>query len=330
MRPQLPAAGMALLIVTLAACQPEPPTGQAPATAKPPPAPATPAAPARTGPPAPEEAANASYLGTEYSPLTLRNGRWRGEPVAGGASAPNAGLAGNLFLSGDLDGDRRDEAVVVLYTSGGGSGTFDYLAALSRNAAGQVVNIGTAALGDRVRIRDARLEGGTITLNVVQAGPDDAACCPGQKFERQFALRDGKLVETETIDQGRQTIEDLAGVEWQLDEFRPGGPIPEEVEVTLVFGDGRVAGKSGCNRYTASISTGELPGSLSVDGPLAGTRMACPPPKDEVEARYLKALESTTRYSFLLGRLAITWQTQDATGNLIFSAQPLPMAMPAP
>ena len=330
MRPQLPIAVIALLLATLAACQPEPPAAQAPASRPAQPAAATPTAPARTGPPTMEEAANTSYQGTDYSPFTLSNGRWRGESVAGGASAPNAGLAGKLFLSGDMDGDGQEEAVVLLYTSGGGSGTFDYVALLARDESGRVVNTGTAPLGDRVRIRDARLEGGTVTLNVVQAGPDDAACCPGQKFERQFALRDGTFTETETIDQGRQTIEDLAGVEWRLDEFRPGGAVPEDVEVTLVFGDGRVAGKSGCNRYTASIKTGEVPGSLSIDGPIAGTRMACPPPLDEIEARYLKALESTARYSFLLGRLAVTWQTEDGMGNLIFSARPLPMAMPAP
>jgi len=325
MRPPFPAAVIALLIVTLAACQPEPPEAQAPVSRTPEPAPT---AAARTGPPSLEEAASARYLGTDYSPFTLSNGRWRGEATAGGASAPNAGLAGNLFLSGDMDGDGRDEAVVLLYTSGGGSGTFDYVALLARNDAGQVVNTGTVPLGDRVRIREARLEAGTVTLNVIQAGPDDAACCPGQKVERQFALRDGEFIETETIDQGRQTIEDLAGVAWRLDEFRPGGPVPEDVEVTLIFGDGRVAGSSGCNRYTASITTGEQAGSLAIAGPIAGTRMACPPPQDDVETRYLKALESTTGYSFLLGRLAVTWQTEDATGNLIFSAQPLPVAIP--
>jgi heat shock protein HslJ len=329
MRPPLPLAGTVLLLAMLAACQPEPPAAQPPVSQAPEPAPA-PAATGRTGPPTLEEAANARYLGTDYSPFTLRSGRWRGEAVAGGASAPNAGLAGDLFLPGDMDGDGQDEAVVLLYTSGGGSGTFDYVALLARNDAGQVVNIGTAPLGDRVRIRDARLQAGTVTLNVVQAGPEDAACCPGQKFERQFALRDGQFAETETIDQGRQTIEDLAGFEWRLDEFRPGGPVPEDVEVTLIFGDSRVAGTSGCNRYTASIKTGETAGSLTIDGPIAGTRMACPPPGDEVEARFLKALESTTRYSFLLGRLALTWQTENTAGSLIFSAQPLPMALPAP
>ena len=70
-------------------------------------------------------------------------------------------------------------------------------------------------------------------------------------------------------------------------------------------------------------------GKLSF-GPLMATRMACPPPRDEVEARFLEALESTTRYNFLLGRLALTWQTENTTGSLIFSAQPLPMALPAP
>ena len=45
----------------------------------------------------------------------MRDGRWEGEPYApGGASRPRAGVAGDLLLRGDLDGDGRDEIGYVV------------------------------------------------------------------------------------------------------------------------------------------------------------------------------------------------------------------------
>lgn len=65
---------------------------------------------------------------------------------------------------------------------------------------------------------------------------------------------------------------------------------PGEVEVTLrAEADGKIAGTSGCNRYSGAWMPGD--GGAKV-GPLAATKMACPPPRMEIEARYLEALES--------------------------------------
>ena len=83
-------------------------------------------------------------------------------------------------------------------------------------------------------------------------------------------------------------------------------------DVTIGFADGRVAGRSGCNRFTGSFEAGAPPAEdVAVPlalGPLAGTRMACPGRGDEVEAQVLPALERVD--GFLI----------DAQGRLLLMA----------
>jgi hypothetical protein len=115
--------------------------------------------------------------------------------VKGSAAAPSVMLVGNFRLTGDLDGDGAAEAVVLLAWSGGGSGEFLHLAVLGRRN-GRVRNIATAPIGDRVQVRDARIDGHRITIDVVQAGPGDAMCCPGELATRSWTLASGRLGET--------------------------------------------------------------------------------------------------------------------------------------
>lgn len=53
------------------------------------------------------------------------------------------------------------------------------------------------------------------------------------------------------------------------------------------FADGRVAGSTGCNRFTAGYT---IDGNALEIGTIAATKMACIPPADEVERAYLAAL----------------------------------------
>src|SRR5262249_38650521 len=152
-----------------------------------------------------------------------------GEPfVPGGASRPRVILVPGFWLSGDLDGDGAPEAIVLLDASSGGSGTDAYLAALSREN-GHVVERGTAHVGNRVQVRGAHVDGNRVELDVVQAGPTDAMCCPGEKATRVFGLEAEALVEVESRTTGRLSPGDLAGVEWLLVE-RNGEPVAADPE----------------------------------------------------------------------------------------------------
>jgi heat shock protein HslJ len=267
------------------------------------------------------ELRNAAYLiDPDNGPVTLTAGTWRGQPYTEeGTSRPGAGLVDDFLVAGDLNADGTDEAVVLLWTNSGGSGTFDYLAVMSRDEAGKPVNLATAELGDRVQVRAAAIDAGRIVVDIIQTGPNDAACCPGQKMRRSFVLERGVLVEAESQDLGRQSIADLADVDWFLQRFDHDDEVPDGIEITLTFDGERIFGGSGCNRYNGSVVEGRNPGALTTAGPMASTRMACPPPADEIEIRYLQRLQGIEQYSFIAGKLALSWRTNDEFGTLIFA-----------
>jgi hypothetical protein len=142
-----------------------------------------------------EELKNATYAGLDeqVGPVTLTNGRWAGAPYAGGAaSRPVVELADESRIVGDLDGDRPDEAVVLLSWRPGGTGTFWFLAVVTRTN-GSLRNVATAALGDRTQVRSVRIEGGRLLVSAVRVGASDPACCPSELVEWQWTLGNGRL-----------------------------------------------------------------------------------------------------------------------------------------
>lgn len=272
-----------------------------------------------TAAPTLEQAANLAYSGLfDGEPVTLTGGEWTGEPyVEGGASAPRAGLVQGFSLRGDLDGSGDEETVVLIWTQTGGSGTFDYLAVLDHDGAAAVHNRATVPLGDRVKLRSAAISAGTVVLETVEAGPGDAACCPGQKLRRTFALKANAMNETATEDQGRLSLADIEG-DWVLTRMGRDGAVPDGIEIILTFAGETIGGKSACNRYSGSVAMGDTPGSLYLAGPLAGTRMMCPGPQMEWEDRYLHALNHLSGFSFQATHLVLTWRDDGEMGSLRF------------
>ncbi len=101
---------------------------------------------------------------------------------------------------GDLDGDGVEDAVVVVWSSGGGSGTFMEVAHFRLEPErGETVAhwawSGSVMLGDRVRVRALAVTDGYVELHVTQHGPDDPMCCPTVETVRGFDVRDGELAE---------------------------------------------------------------------------------------------------------------------------------------
>jgi heat shock protein HslJ len=263
--------------------------------------------------------ANATYLGIEEGPVALSDGRWEGEPfVEGGASRPAVGLVKDFQFSGDLDGDGSEETVVFLWQNSGGTGSNVYLAVMSGpDAAAR--NIATALIGDRVKLRNGHIDSGSIILEVVQAGEDDAMCCPGTLATRTWSLSGQQLEEGEMKMTGRLSAATLDGTEWLLTHMNTDRPVSENVEVTLAFSGDKISGKSACNRYSAGIVGGDNPGEIHI-GPSMGTRMACPDELMTAESEYLEALTHVTGFSFHAGSLALTGENNDGTlFNMLFS-----------
>ena len=280
----------------------------------------------RALPPTVEELRNATYagLGERLGPVTLANGRWTGAPpTLGAASRPSVELAGDFRVVGDLDGDGLEEAVVVLTYSSGGTGVLSFLAVVTRED-GTLRNVATTALGDRVQVRSARVDGGRLLVSAVRAGENDAACCPGDLVEWQWTLGEGSLNTPGAVRAGRLSLATLAGTVWILRAWDITAPAESGAVVTLSYDAGRFTGTGGCNRYFAVVEGGAVPGEVKV-GPLAGTRMACPEPQSSVEARFLEQLGRARTFGFMLGRLAISYTRGDGSrGTMLFDASTPP------
>jgi putative lipoprotein len=109
---------------------------------------------------------------------------------------------------------------------------------------------------------------------------------------------------------------DLVGSDW-IAKTVAGRTVPADVAVTLQFPEpGRIAGRSGCNRYTGPI--GVTDGRLTV-GPLATTRMACPPLQSEFEALFLDALQQAQRLRHDNGALLLETATGEPSRFVAFT-----------
>lgn len=96
----------------------------------------------------------------------------------------------------------------------------------------------------------------------------------------------------------------LEGTSWRLVSYGSDEPVLDGIEITAEFAEGRIAGRSACNRYTGTVEIDAAAGTLE-PGALVSTKMACPPPQMESESRYLGALEGVARYEVADGRLTL-------------------------
>ena len=301
----------ALATTSLSCSQGQTPAGEDSETAA-----ATAAQPA--GPPSMDEIANATISGIYNEPVQLQGGKYEGEPFdPDGASRPMVGLVEDFLLTGNLNEDGSEEAAVMLWESSGGSGTYTYLAVLGHEGS-DVVNLATADIGDRVQLRDSRISGNRVELDVVQAGPEDAACCPGEMVTLAWTLDGDSLKPVESgVEPERLSVAALAGPEWVLRDLDRNEPAPDDPEITLLFEEDRIAGGSGCNRYMGTVTEGEMPGDLTV-GLLAGTMMACPPEVMELEDRYRQQLEKVVKYGFMNRQLILSFEKDDGNIGALF------------
>lgn len=274
-----------------------------------------------TPPPTVAQLENATFNGILEQPISLSDGTYEGTPfVEGGASRPSVQLWTDLLVFGDLDGSSGDEAAVLLSESSGGSGERVYVSVVGTRD-GRAVDLGTMLVGDRVKVRAVSVADGKIAIDVVEAGVQDPACCPTQLARKTYELDGDRLRLVSSDAQGRLSLDAAAGA-WRLVWMDQEAP-PADVETPTVELHGvRLSGFSGCNRYSGSFEE-IAPGQLKAT-PIAGTRMACPPPNMNLEQEFLRRLERVDDYTFLAGRLALSGQRGDERFLLLF--EPVPPA----
>ena len=268
-----------------------------------------------------KEIKNASYSGIEglKGSVKLVDGKWRGRPYKkGSASRHVVSLVGDFRITGDLDGDGTDEAVVLLNYAPGGTGQLLHLAVMVRKR-GKIENVATTLIGDRVQIRDVRIEQKRIFVDVVQAGPKDAMCCPGEVTTREWTLEPGGKLNrgTVTAKPARLTLETIGNTEWILRSWDSKQPAPTRPALTLIFKDGRFTGSSGCNNYFAPAKEGKIPGDVEV-GTAGTTRKSCPDNEMSVERRFLEQLVRVRKFGFLVTQLALSWEKDGVWKTMLF------------
>jgi hypothetical protein len=141
-----------------------------------------------------ESLQNAEYQ-TEWTPegtVRLESGEYRAPAAPGSASEIVIALTEHIAV-GELDG--QPAAAVILYSSGGGSGTFYELHVIV-DRDGQPYDVAWTQLGDRVQISSLAIEGDEIIVDMVTHGPEDPMCCPTQQVVQTYALQGEELIKT--------------------------------------------------------------------------------------------------------------------------------------
>ena len=260
---------------------------------------------------------NLSYQTIHGQTVKLKDGVYEGSTFdAGGAARLRIELIEQLMVSGDMTGDGNDEAAVFLTASSSGGGRYTYLAIVTKRGF-SYENIATENLGDRIQVRALRLAGGTLILDFITAGPEDAACCPSLNMRSTYRLVDGELRQITDKAIGPLSLRDLQGMTWSLAELAENEPVPPQVLVSAEFNEQRLIGSSGCNRYFSDIS-GDGPDGIVI-GPVGATRMMCTESMMQVEDRYLAALQKVRRFGFMFGQLALGYEDNDKPQRLLFN-----------
>jgi len=276
----------------------------------------------RLAPPAPpatptlEQVKAATVSGVFEQAITFSEGRYEGEPFApDAASRPTALIWEPTFHTADLDGVIGNEAIAMLSSNSGGSGEFVHLSVFGIRD-GAFANLATVPVGDRVKLQSLWLERGKVIMDVIEAGPDDAACCPTQVARKTFGFDGGAFKQLSSEVRGVLALSMLSANEWTLVEI-DGQPVSKDIDPPLIHFDAqKVRGFAGCNRFMATVQETK-PGQIDV-GAAAAEKKACPPPQMELEDRFLKQLDAVSSYNFLAGQLGLFWQDGDRSGMLLF------------
>jgi hypothetical protein len=129
------------------------------------------------------------------------------EPTDPDAYVERGSFAVSPPIFGDVDGDGAEEAVLVSYFNGGGTGHFTGIDVYAMRDGKEVV-LGGIPGGDRGDggINDVQIEGKVILVDRMMSMDGDGACCPS-KLQHERWSWDGKAF---VEDEKARTLSDFA------------------------------------------------------------------------------------------------------------------------
>lgn len=99
----------------------------------------------------------------------------------------------SMIAFGDLNGDKVDDAaIIVAYYSGGNVVAYSLTAVIAE--AGRVFVTSPVDLGIKVNIKQFKIDSGKIVFNGVFLGENDSLCCPSHKAIYTYRVKKGALV----------------------------------------------------------------------------------------------------------------------------------------
>lgn len=107
------------------------------------------------------------------------------------------------------------------------------------------------------------------------------------EFDRSTASQSGEVIHVNA----QEEMGGLAGL-WTVYEIADA-ELPEEAEVTMGFGHGRIAGHAACNTYTAEI---EVEGDRIMLGEMERDHQECDTELMEAEVHFMRVLEVSNRF----------------------------------
>jgi len=100
---------------------------------------------------------------------------------------------------GDLNGDGRNDAVVFLETSSGGSGTW-VIMAIVMNKGGKFVNTDCINIGDREMVNSVMIQPNRVTADMRLHLSGEPSCCPESPFKLRFKVSQaGRILNKQTF-----------------------------------------------------------------------------------------------------------------------------------
>jgi hypothetical protein len=142
---------------------------------------------------------NATYT-VEGRSVTLVNGKSEAPAAPGSATMVTTSVFGQP-ASGDINGDGKPDAALILVQNSGGSGTF-YYAAVAINTPGGAQGTNAVLLGDRIAPQNILIQNGTVVANYADRKPGEPMTAQPSVGISAYMTFDGSMLRSTPLTAG--------------------------------------------------------------------------------------------------------------------------------